>query len=85
MLAYAYHRFDTIRLYIKKRTLANTHIFHFIITLLIMSLLDCHFFNVGPVFFYSIALAVMEFGKEDAQMEIAKECSNIAEEPLQND
>ena len=85
MLAYAYHRFDTIRLYIKKRTLANTHIFHFIITLLIMSLLDCHFFNVGPVFFYSIALAVMEFGKENAQMEIAKECSNIAEEPLQND
>ena len=64
MLAYAYHRFDTIRLYFKKRTLTNTYILLFIITLLVMSLLDCHFFNVGPVLFYSIALAVMEFGKE---------------------
>ena len=70
MIAYGYHRFDTIRLYIKKRTLTNTYIFHFIITLLIMSLLDCHFFNVGPVFFYSMALAVMEFGKEDTQKKI---------------
>ena len=68
MLAYGYHRFDTIRLYIKKRTLANTYILHFIITLLGMSLLDCHFFNVGPVFLYSIALAVMEFGKEKTKI-----------------
>jgi O-antigen ligase len=65
-LAYAYHRFDTIRIYIKNRTITNTYIFHFIITLLLMSLLDCHFFNVGPVFLYSVALAVMEFGQEDA-------------------
>ena len=65
ILAYAYHRFGTIRLYIQKQTVANTHILHFIITLLIMSLLDCHFFNIGPVFLYSTALAVMEFGEED--------------------
>jgi len=66
MLAYGYHRFDTIRLYIKKRTLTNTYVAFCIITLLLMSLLDCHFFNVGPVLFYSIALAVMEFGQEKA-------------------
>ena len=73
ILAYAYHRISTIRLYIQKRTTANTYIFHFIITLLIMSLLDCHFFNVGPMFLYSAALAVMEFGQEEKedQTEIA--------------
>ena len=64
MLAYSYHRIDTFRLYFKKRTQTNTYILHFIITLLVMSLLDCHFFNVGPVLFYSIALAVMEYGQE---------------------
>ena len=64
IIAYAYHRISTFKLYAKKRTLTNTYIFHFMMTLLIMSLLDCHFFNVGPVLFYSIALAVMEFGKE---------------------
>lgn len=64
MLAYSYHRIDTIRLYIKKRNDTNTFIAISIVALLGMSLLDCHFFNVGPVFFYSMALAVMEFGKE---------------------
>ena len=65
MLAYSYHRIDTLRLYFKKRTLTNTYILFFVLTLLIMSLLDCHFFNVGPVLFYSIALAVMEFGRDE--------------------
>ena len=64
MLAYSYHRIDTIRLYIKKRNDTNTFIAISIVALLGMSLLDCHFFNVGPVFFYSMCLAVMEFGKE---------------------
>lgn len=64
MLAYSYHRIDTFVMYFKKRTLTNAYILFFIITLGIMSLLDCHFFNVGPVLFYSIALAVMEFGQE---------------------
>lgn len=64
MLAYSYHRIDTIRLFWKKRTTMNVFIAISILTLLGMSLLDCHFFNVGPVLFYSIALAVMEFGVE---------------------
>ncbi len=66
MLAYIYHRIDTIRLYIKKRTHTNTYIAFSILTLLGMSLLDCHFFNVGPVLFYSICLAVMEFAENPA-------------------
>ena len=64
MLAYSYHRLDTFLFYFKKRTQMNAYIVFLIITLGTMSLLDCHFFNVGPVLFYSIALAVMEFGQE---------------------
>ena len=64
MIAYSYHRIGTFCLYFKKRTQTNTYILLFILSLLIMSLLDCHFFNVGPVLFYSTALAVMEFGQE---------------------
>ncbi len=64
MLAYSYHRIDTIRMFWKKRTMTNVYIAISILALLGMSLLDCHFFNVGPVFFYSMALTVMEYGEE---------------------
>lgn len=64
MLAYSFHRIDTIIYYFKHRTVSNTFIAISILTLLGMSLLDCHFFNVAPVFFYSMALTVMEYGKE---------------------
>ena len=65
IIAYGIHRIDTVRLSLSKRTNTNTYIAISILALLGMSLLDCHFFNVGPVFFYSMALAVMEHGEED--------------------
>ena len=68
MLAYSFHRIDTIRVFWKKRTDTNVYIAISILTLLGMSLLDCHFFNVGPVFFYSMALAVMEYGEEELKL-----------------
>ena len=40
----------------------NIYTGFYILVLVGMSLLDCHFFNVGPVLFYSMALAVMEHG-----------------------
>ena len=61
LLAYTYHRWQTIRLFAKKHTVANVYIALYIFVLLCMSLLDCHFFNVGPVLFYSMALAVAEY------------------------
>ena len=64
IVAYAYHRFSTLKLYCKKRTKANTYLFFCLGTLVGMSLLDCHFFNVGPVLFYSMALAVAEFAPD---------------------
>ena len=63
LCAYVFHRYQTIRLFMKKRTGINVYIGISLFTLLCMSLLDNHFFNVAPVMIYSIALAVVEFGK----------------------
>jgi O-antigen ligase len=60
MIAYAYHRYQTIKLFVKKPTKEKSYIAFSIIALLVMSMLDCHFFNVGPVLFYSMALAFAE-------------------------
>ncbi len=68
MLAYLYHRLETVLLYFKKRTHTNTYIAFMILTLIGMSMLDCHFFNVAPVLFYSMALAVMEFAEKPSEI-----------------
>lgn len=62
LLAYLFHRYQTIRMIIKKPTTINIYIGIYILTLVGLSMVDCHFFNVGPTLFYSMALAVMEFG-----------------------
>ena len=61
LIAYLYHRFKTIELYFKKPTKENTYLLFAMISFCAMSFLDCHFFNVGPVFFYSMTFAVAEF------------------------
>ncbi|MBQ3235694.1 MAG: O-antigen ligase family protein [Clostridia bacterium] len=61
LLAYGYHRVKTIILLFKKRSIETTFTFISIFVLLVASLLDCHFFNLGPVLFYSVALAFVEF------------------------
>ena len=60
MIAYSFHRIQTIKLFFKKPTLEKTFIGLSIAVLLITSLLDCHFFNIGPTLFYSMALAFAE-------------------------
>ena len=65
LLAYAIHRLSTVIVLLKRRSAANVTIGISILALLLMSLLDCHFFNIGPTLFYSIMLAVMEFGIEE--------------------
>lgn len=60
MAAYLYHRVETTRLFLRKRTVAKTIIGLSILALLGSSLLDCHFFNVGPTLFYSMMLAYAE-------------------------
>lgn len=64
ILAYGFHRFQTIKLIIKKPSLEKTFIGLSILTLLAMSLLDCHIFNIGPTMFYSISLMFAEFSNQ---------------------
>ncbi|MBQ3047766.1 MAG: O-antigen ligase family protein [Clostridia bacterium] len=60
IIAYAYHRFQTVKLMFKKPSLEKSFIGLSILCLLLMSLLDCHFFNIGPTLIYSMALAFAE-------------------------
>lgn len=70
LLAYGYHRYRTIRLFAAKRTIENTFTGISIFALLLMSLFDCHFFNIAPTLFYSMALAFSE--KHSTEKEIPR-------------
>lgn len=61
LLAYIFHRFQTINLFVKKRSPETFFTMLSILILLTESMFDCHFFNIGPVLFYSVALAFIEF------------------------
>lgn len=58
--AYAYHRLQTVLLVLRKPTTANLFIGLSVFGMLMMSLFDCHIFNIGPALFYSMALAFAE-------------------------
>ncbi len=60
ILAYAFHRFQTLKLFYQKLTLLNVFIGLSIACFLAMSLLDCHLFNLGPTLIYSLMLCVAE-------------------------
>ncbi len=60
MLCYSFHRLQTVRLFLKKRKTFTVYIGLTLMAMLMMSLLDCHFFNVGPTLVYSIGLAFAE-------------------------
>lgn len=67
LVAYGYHRFQTVRMFAKNITVEKLYIAVSIAALLGMSLLDCHMFNIGPVLVYSMFLAAAEksvVGKE---------------------
>lgn len=60
LVGYGFHRFQTFRMLWKNRSTENLFIALYLAALLLCSLMDCHFFNVGPVLFYSMALAFAE-------------------------
>ena len=62
LLAYFYHRFETLRLVFKKLTLNKVFVALSFLALPLSSILDCHFFNIGPGFLYGIALLFLEKG-----------------------
>ena len=63
LLAYLFHRVQTLWFFFKHRSRENSFLVCSILVLLITSLLDCHFFNLGPVLFYSATLAFAEYQK----------------------
>ena len=62
--AYGFHRVQTVRLFLKRPGKEKTFIGCAMGVLLLCSLLDCHFFNLGPTMFYSVMLAFAECGKQ---------------------
>ncbi len=60
--AYIFHRVQTLRLFFRNYTSKKVFVALSILALLGTSLLDCHTFNVGPMLFYSMALAFAEYG-----------------------
>ena len=60
LAAYAFHRVQSVFLILKNPTAEKIFIGLSICVLLVLSLLDCHFFNIGPTLFYSSALAFAE-------------------------
>lgn len=61
LCAYGFHRYETVRMFLRDRTREKAFIACSVAVLLGTSLLDCHFFNIGPTLFYSVGLAFAEF------------------------
>lgn len=58
--AYVFHRAQTVCMMVRRRNTEKVFIGLYILALLGAGLLDNHFFNVGPVLMYSMALAFAE-------------------------
>ncbi len=61
LAGYVVHRVQTIRLFTRHFSTEKLFAGLSIAALLLTSMVDCHFFNVGPVLLYSGMLAVVEF------------------------
>ena len=61
LLAYLIHRVQTVLFLLRYRTPEKIFTYASLLVLLACSLFDCHFFNLGPVLFYSAALAFAEY------------------------
>ena len=73
LLAYAFHRVQTVKTFWKRRSVTTTFIAITLLTLLAMSLLDCHLFNIGPTFFYSAGLTFIEFLPKEEKLPLQGE------------
>ncbi len=60
LIAYLFHRVQTILLVVKKRTPFKVFLGLSVLSILIGSLLDCHFFNFGPGLIYGVLLVSIE-------------------------
>lgn len=60
MIAYLFHRAQTILLVVKKPNMEKIFLALGILGLIATSILDCHFFNIGPGLIYSAFLIFIE-------------------------
>ena len=60
LLAYGFHRYQTIKITFKNPSIEKTFIFLSISALLVASIIDNNFFNLGPGLNYCVALASIE-------------------------
>lgn len=60
MIAYLFHRFQTVKLVFKKGNCEKYFMSVIIFSLILTSILDCNFFNFGPGFLYSTILLLLE-------------------------
>ncbi len=58
--AYAFHRIQTLVLLLKKPSPEKNFAFFVVLALVLTSLLDCHFFNIGPGILYGVVLCFAE-------------------------
>lgn len=69
ILAYLFHRLQTVKLFLHRMTKENKFIACSILVLLVSCMFDCHFFNIGPAMFYSMALSVAENRSSSSHVE----------------
>ena len=59
-IAYGFHRYQTLRLALHRRSRTDALILIAIALILIGSLVDCHMFNVGPAMLYALLMGWLE-------------------------
>ena len=59
-IGYVIHRYQTLKMTFTKPTLEKTFLYIAIMGLILTSIFDCHFFNLGPGLDYCIILAFIE-------------------------
>lgn len=64
LAAYILHRVQTVKMLLSRHHKDQVFIGCAVIVMILCSLLDCHFFNLGPTIIYSAALAWAEFAPE---------------------
>lgn len=60
MIAYLYHRYQTLKLYFKEINTEKIFLGICIFSLILISVLDCHLFNIGPALIYGGVLLCTE-------------------------
>lgn len=74
ILAYLFHRLQTIKLFFKTKNIQNQLIAITLLGFLLMGLLDCHFHNFGPGLIYSTLLLLSEnlYSQNETKKAISK-------------